>query len=199
MNIQAILLAAGRSRRFGSDKLIAELDGEALAVRSARNLLAAGLPVLAVVREPDGAVAARLAGLDGVTVAVCADAGQGMGRSLAYGVACSAQADAWLVALADMPRILPATIAAVADALRDGAALAAPVCAGRRGHPVGFAARWRAPLLALDGDRGARPLIEAHAGMLRPIRTDDPGVLLDLDRPGDLASLGEATGRSREP
>jgi len=51
MAIQALLLAAGAARRFGSDKLTADLGGEPLVVRAARNLLAAGLPVLCVVRD----------------------------------------------------------------------------------------------------------------------------------------------------
>ena len=196
MQIQALLLAAGRSRRFGSDKLLLPIDGEILAVRSARILLAADLPVLAVIREPESRLAACLAGLDGVTLTVCEQADRGMGLSLAWGVARSVQADAWLVGLADMPRVSTATVLTVAAALRRGASIVRPVFEGRPGHPVGFAARWRAELLTLDGDRGGRPLIEAHPQELEPIRTEDPGVLQDLDRPADLAVF---RGAPRDP
>ena len=74
----------------------------------------------------------------------------------------------------------------VADALAEGAALAAAFVDGQRGHPVGFAARWRRELLALTGDEGARAVIGGNKGLLRRIETTDPGVLQDVDRPGDI-------------
>ena len=77
---------------------------------------------------------------------------------------------------------------AVAAALRAGATLAAPTYQGRRGHPVGFAHSWQAELLALTGDRGARHLLEAAGSALSLVPTDDPGVLLDIDRPADVDS-----------
>ena len=113
-----------------------------------------------------------------------------MGHSLAAGVAASAGADGWLVALADMPRIQVATLGRVAAAIAGGAALAAPVFAGRRGHPVGFAARWQSALLALEGDEGARAILRHHAPLLHTLASDDPGVLQDVDTPADLVALG---------
>ena len=71
-------------------------------------------------------------------------------------------------------------------ALAGGAALAAAFVDGQRGHPVGFAARWRRELLALTGDEGARAVIGGNRGLLRRIYTADPGVLQDVDRPGDI-------------
>jgi hypothetical protein len=79
-------------------------------------------------------------------------------------------------------------IAAVAAALANGASLVAPAHGGRRGHPVGFAARWRADLLGLRGDEGARQILAAHADELVLLPTDDTGVLRDVDRVADLAA-----------
>lgn len=112
-----------------------------------------------------------------------------MGYSLAAGVAASRDARGWLVALADMPCIRVATLQAVAELIGGGAALAAPSYAGRRGHPVGFAARWRGALLALEGDEGARAILEQSRFLLHVLETDDPGVLQDVDSPADLAAL----------
>jgi molybdenum cofactor cytidylyltransferase len=91
------------------------------------------------------------------------------------------------VALADMPFIQPASHRAVVAALRAGASLAAPQCQGRRGHPVGFDRRWRDPLSVLQGDQGGRDILSAHREQLVLCPVDDPGVLLDIDRPQDLA------------
>jgi molybdenum cofactor cytidylyltransferase len=186
LKICGILLAAGAAKRFGGGKLLHPLaDGTPLGVASARNLLAALPDVVAVVRPGDDALAAALRAA-GCEVAVCADAIHGMGNSLAHAVAARRDAGGWVIALADMPSLRPATIAAVARAIEGGAALAAPAYQGRRGHPVGIANRFRDDLLKLDGDAGARDIVAAHQDEIVLLDGDDAGVLLDIDRREDL-------------
>lgn len=188
--IAGILLAAGRSVRFGQDKLLYPLDdGTPLGVRSARHLSAAISRCYAVVADRD----ARLGSLfveEGVTVVPCGNAEQGMGASIACGVAAAGDADGYVIALADMPFVAPATIRLVADALEQGALCAAPTYRGQRGHPVGFARAMRGELLALDGERGARAVFARAASQARFLEVDDPGILRDVDRLGDLRSAG---------
>ena len=62
----------------------------------------------------------------------------------------------------------------------------APALNGERGHPVGFGAAVRDELLALDGDTGARALLERHAEDVRVVDCSDPGVIYDIDRKSDL-------------
>ncbi len=187
--IVGLLLAAGQGRRFGGDKLLQPLaDGTPVAVAAARALKAACADSIAVLRPEQDALAALLEA-EGLRVVRCAAARSGMGYSLAAGVAASRDARGWLVALADMPCIRVATLQAVAELIGGGAALAAPSYAGRRGHPVGFAARWRDALLALEGDEGARAILEQSRFLLHVLETDDPGVLQDVDSPADLAAL----------
>jgi molybdenum cofactor cytidylyltransferase len=109
-----------------------------------------------------------------------------MGASLAAGVAALPVDRAVVVALADMPWIEPTTIARVADAVRNGAVVAAPFHDGQRGHPVGFAPSLRDELLALAGDDGARSVLARHRASLVRIDVDDAGVLRDVDRPSDM-------------
>lgn len=185
MNVVGLLLAAGSGSRFGSDKLRHALPhGVAIAVQSARHLRSQ-VPVLAVVRPGSDELAAALKS-DGCEVLVCDNAAEGMGATLACGVRATSHADAWLVALGDMPFVRPSTIAAVRAALEQGAPLAAPFFRTRRGHPVGIAARFRAELAAVGGDEGARELLSRHAGDMTKIPVGDPGVIRDIDRPEDL-------------
>jgi len=182
--IVGVFLAAGRSVRFGSDKLLAPLgDGTPLAVAALGNLSAAVDGVIAVVRPGDAALAAALAA-QGARVTEFAGAAEGMGASLAWGVRSAPIAAAWLVALADMPWIRPATVGRVVDALRRGASIAAPAWQGRQGHPVGFSARHYAALIALGGDIGAKRVIERHE--VFPVDAEDAGVVRDVDVPQDL-------------
>lgn len=185
--VVGILLAAGAASRFGAPKLLHPLpSGQAIGIAAARGLIAAVPDAIAVIRPGDQTLCEAL-GAVGLRVIENPRAAEGIGTSIAAGVAATPRASAWLIALADMPFIRPATVIALADALRGGASIVAPQHAGRRGHPVGFAARWREALCALDVDRGARGLIAAHPQALQLLPTDDPGVLHDLDRVEDLA------------
>lgn len=190
--IVGVLLAAGRGARFGGDKLLASLPQRAgaesavgLGVASAHALVAVLPGAVAVVRPADAALSAQLAAA-GLRVVPCAHADDGMGASFACGVAASADADGWIVALADMPWISSSTIRAVADAVAAGAAIVAPRHRGRRGHPVGFSRVHRDALIALTGDAGARSIIDDHRDAVTWINVDDPGVLRDVDTRDDL-------------
>jgi len=182
-----LLLAAGSASRFGSDKLQHRLPhGVPIAVQAARHLKPEVSRVVAVVR-PGADETARALEAEGCTVAVCDNAAQGMGASLACAARAAGEADGFLVALADMPFVRSSSIAAVRAALEKGALVAAPYFRTRRGHPVGFAGRLHGELAGLSGDEGARRILEAHAADLRKVPVGDPGVVRDIDRPADLA------------
>ena len=183
-----ILLAAGRGRRFDPsgtrNKLLQPLaGGEPVVVASARALLAVLPKVIAVVAPDDGGVAQALRAL-GCDVTVCPDADGGMANSLVHAVRQSPGAQAWLIALGDMPRVRESTIRALSDAVAAGAVIAAPVSGGRRGNPVGFGAACLPELLALQGDEGARRILKHHP--VTEVEVDDPGIFQDVDRPADL-------------
>jgi molybdenum cofactor cytidylyltransferase len=189
MFIVGVLLAAGAGSRFGGEKLLASLPGGVpVGVRAARNLRAGVDRGIAVLRPADVHLA-RLLEKEDFDVAFFAHAADGMGASLAFGVASSAEADGWLIALADMPFVLPATIASLVNRMRDGAWITAPAVHGRRGHPVGFARPLFSDLVQLGGDEGARPLLIRHSSRLETFESEDPGVLSDIDTPSDLQAL----------
>lgn len=184
--IVAILLAAGAGSRFGGDKLLHPLeDGVAIAAHAARNLLAVLPDVVAVVRWGDFPLYDLLE-QEGCRVTMFQGAARGMGASLAHGVGEARGADGWIVALADMPRVPREAVHRIDAALKGGALIAAPVHGKERGHPVGFSARLREELLALDGDTGARAVLDRHREEIELITCEDPGVLFDVDRKSDL-------------
>lgn len=189
MALIGILLAAGRGKRFDpsglQNKLLQPFNGgvDPVVVASAKNLLAAVPRVLAVVRSGDDRVAAAL-GAAGCDVRVCADADLGMAHSLTHAIEHVKGAEGWLIALGDMPHVLPATMRRLAAAVEAGADIAVPVHQGRRGNPVAFSHYHLPLLLALDGDQGARAILQSHP--VRDVAVDDPGVLRDIDTPADL-------------
>jgi molybdenum cofactor cytidylyltransferase len=186
--IRGILLCAGASSRFGSQKLLHPLaDGRALAVHAAERLIAGVGNALAVVR-PGSETLKRALEDAGCEVLVAERASEGMGVSLATAISATPDSDGWIVALGDMPRIQPATHRAVAVALRGGALIAVPFLEsnGERGHPVGFSQPLRALLVAMQGDLGARNILMDHAKDITKVPVNDPGIFADIDRPGDL-------------
>ena len=184
--VVGILLGAGSATRFGGAKLLAPLpDGTPIGVAALKNLAAAVDAVVAVVRPGDDALANVFAA-HRARVTACPRAAEGMGVSLAWGIRAAPVAAGWIIALADMPWIDPATIARIAEALEHGSALVAPEYLGTRGHPVGMAGRFYGELAALSGDHGAKRVLAAHASALELIVVNDAAVLRDIDTPDDL-------------
>ena len=176
-----ILLAAGQSTRFGGNKLLHPLDdGTPMVLASARHLHAVLADTIAVVDSIDSDLATLLA-REGLRVVGNPRTRQGVGTSIACGVAASQLASGWVIALGDMPYIPPAVVHAVVECLTRGADIVAPVYRGQRGHPVGFSARYAPELMRLDADEGARSIIAAHRNALELIDIEEAGILLDID------------------
>lgn len=189
-----ILLAAGFSRRFGAaDKLLQILpDGRPIALAAAENLIKA-IPLTIAVLRPENTALANLLKNAGLKIVFCGTQETEMADSLSAAVHYSAQFSessvGFVIALADMPYIKPDTIEAIAHALNSGAAIVAPIYQAKRGHPVGFCAKFRNQLEQLTGDEGAREILKRHADQIELLECNDPGVLVDIDTPQDLTTL----------
>lgn len=125
---------------------------------------------------------------EGCEILESPESARGLGASLAAGVRASREASGWIVALGDMPFISADTIARVKAGLEEGAVICAPRLRanGARGHPVGFARALYDELERLDGDEGARAVIQRHREQVRLIDVDDEGIVVDIDKPDDL-------------
>ncbi len=196
MTLQPTLVvpAAGFGRRFGASgghghKLEQPLDGLTVLGCTLRQALASQLPVLVVTTAALAPLVARQMARKDVVVLSPGEAARGMGYSIAAGIAERSGSPGWLVLPADMPRVLPATLRAVAAALSQHA-VAFAQHRGRRGHPVAFSAELYSELVQLDGDDGARRVAARYPA--QAVEVDDPGVLVDVDTPDDLAAIGEA-------
>ena len=191
-----VVLAAGAGSRYHGTrhKLSEKLGSETVVVRTLRNALASGMPVVLVISE---ALAAEATGLvapaDTVVVDARSQRGWGIGDSIAAGVSIQASATGWLVLPGDMPLVQPDSLRAVAAAL-DQQPIAFAQHRGRRGSPVGFAAELFSELVLLSGDEGARRIVSRYPAFAAEV--DDPGVLVDVDTEADLESLRSVTAGS---
>ncbi len=194
--LHAVVLAAGAGSRFGGGKLLAPFKGRPLLAWALDRALAAPVRGVTVVTGADacavGACVRELAAGRPLEVERARDWGAGVSASLRAGLArVPPGAAGAFVFLGDMPSV-PADVAdRLALAWRaGGVAAAAPVCGGRRGHPVLLGRALFAAASALDGDRGAGALLDGLGARLARVETDDPGVLFDVDIPAALAGAG---------
>lgn len=181
-----ILLAAGQSNRFGNNKLLHPIADKMPMLLVAAQKLVSVLPEsITVINQTLMPYTDQLEQL-GMRVVVNQQAKRGMGSSIACGIRASQHASSWLIALADMPYIKLETITLLANKLKDGADMVAPVLEQQRGHPVGFNQRYKDELMALNDDVGARHIIAKHQNQLELISTNDAGVIKDVDQVGDI-------------
>ena len=189
--IAGLLLAAGRSRRFGADKLCAKLDGKAVIRWSVGSL--ASLEAIYVVIAPGAdAVTQALSRLD-VRFVVNLARDEGMASSIRAGVAALPDAaEAVVIALADQPRASAVVTRALCERWQaGGVAAAAPEYSDGRGNPVLFGRECFDALLALRGDVGARAVLDAlgsrvglvDVGEVMPVDVDTPEALAMLQAP----------------
>jgi molybdenum cofactor cytidylyltransferase len=181
-----LILAAGRGARFGSDKRRAVGPWSGPMLHHVLGLYRPLFSTLGVVIGPDDAFGDEACRLFSAHRVVNPDAEQGMGASLARGAQwlIEESADCAVIGLADMPWILPQTIAAVTDkGLRSGRAVA-PAFEGRPGFPRALPAALFSALSELTGDRGAAALIDWRQALW--LACEDPGILRDVDTPEDV-------------
>ena len=187
--IAAIILAAGFARRMGRQKLLLELRGKPVVRWSVEAILPHVGDTVVVTGQDDEAVRAALAGL-AVRFAVNPRPQAGQGSSIAVGAAALRPwTAAALVALGDQPRLPDGLIPRLlAERERSGKAIVAPVYRGTQGTPVLFSGEVFNELRALEGDAGARAVVQARAERVARVEIDAP-MPPDVDTPEDYARL----------
>jgi molybdenum cofactor cytidylyltransferase len=185
----AVVLAAGRSQRFGATKQLQEVDGVPM-VRGAASLARAvcGDHTLLVVGHEWGNVVAATEG-QCQFVTINEDYANGIGASIACAARSLAQsADCLLIMLADQPLITTDHLNALLSAWSgDDDEIVATAFAGAQGPPVLMPRATFADLARLSGDSGARKLLDDPSYRLTTVWFDPAAI--DIDSPDDLRHL----------
>ncbi|MCB1615073.1 MAG: nucleotidyltransferase family protein [Pseudomonadales bacterium] len=194
-----LILAAGSSSRFGSDKRMFLVDGKPMLQCVAETCLSA-FDQLVMVFKQEEAFEIRSKGLfepaflqqyqARLHYCFAKNTDRGMSVSLTQGIDYilrNFQADAVMVLLADMPYVKPQTLFRLISAYRDKA-IVYPVQpwsdeTKKQGHPVIFSQHYFDEIRSLQGDKGARSVITSHPEAIVAVAVNDKGVYLDIDEP----------------
>ena len=193
MKIGCVVLAAGNARRFGSNKLNAQVEGVSL-IRRALDAVPGGLATVVVSQYPDILALAGEYGFD----ALLNDRPElGLSRSVRLGLAHLTDCDGVLFLVSDQPWLKRDSVEALAALwAQNPEKIAAMAHNGVRGNPCLFPARLFPELLALTGNRGGSAVIRHHEDDLILLETDAPE-LADVDTPAALEQVRNAGHSAR--
>ena len=181
--IAGIILAAGRSSRFGGDKMLHPMPGGASVIETTVDQYLKVFEQLTVVVT--SANSHRLLGNPHIKLINLDDSSEGLSGSIRAGLNENMECDGWLIALGDMPYIQVASIEALRTRITKNN-IVLPTLAGRQGNPVGFGRAFRDQLMCLKGDKGAKSVLQENAASVLAIPTLDKGVVHDIDVPRDV-------------
>lgn len=185
----AIVLAAGMSSRMGSNKLLADLDGQPLIKRTVERVKASGVDEVIVVTGHQAS--AVRAALSHVRIVHNPEFTSGLASSLRAGIQAAWDFDAAFVCLGDMPLIRPEDLQRMMAAFVDTESVVAPTKNSLLGNPVLWGEAHFAELAALSGDRGARALLEDNRDKIVTVEVADESIMLDADTPEALERIRE--------
>lgn len=189
--ISLILLAAGESSRMGDKKLLIEIGGKPMLIRSLETYIKSEVNEIIIVTGDNYEKLEKILIPYGnnIKTTVNSNFREGMASSIKQGMKeISEVSDFVVIALGDQPYILPSTIKKLLLSLQQSdKGIIIPSYSNRKGHPVVFSAKYFDQLKNLNGDEGARGLIKRNSSDVLFFETFDEGVLVDIDTPADLA------------
>jgi molybdenum cofactor cytidylyltransferase len=188
--VAAIVLAAGKARRFGAQKLLAPYGSSTVVRTVVETVRAAGVDYVVVVGSPGGEAVRAAVGNSSVTWAENPEPDRGLSSSVATGLAAlPPNVGAALMVLGDQPTVSVQVVERVVGAWREGGGpVVAPRYRGLRGNPVLFDAALFDTLGSLVGEHGARDFIAADPGRVTMVEVAEPPPM-DIDTPTDYEEL----------
>ncbi len=194
MKLGVVLLAAGRSARFGGNKLLADFGGRPLICRTLEAAKAVCAQKICVVASDDDVAA--LACLHGYCV-IRNDAPQlGQAHSIRLGISAVQDMDAALLLVCDQPGLMGGTLKRL---MQEFAASEKGIACLRdethMGNPAVFSKAYFPQLLALSGDRGAKGILRMHEDDLLVISCVHAEELADADTPEALENIRLRMGK----
>ena len=194
------MLAAGSGSRFGGGKLLAPFEGRPLIAATLSGLRGAPVDEIIVVVGAEGERLRSITAAYETRIIENPDWAEGMSTSVRAGLrACTSDARAAVVCLADQPLVGAVAVERLVEAFEQGATVTVATYGGEMRNPVLFARGvWPLLLREMSGDRGARVFLKHHREIVTEVSCDDVADPADVDTVEDLRRLeGDLKARER--
>ena len=181
--ISAILLAAGQSKRMnGENKLTKEIQGIPLIKLSVKNILASSINELIIVLGHQKEIIEKLIDKnEKIKFVFNKNFESGMASSIKVGLNnLSEKTEAFLICLGDMPMVSPDIYNQLIKSKNDKE-ITVPIYKGQQGNPVLFLKSMKEKLMTLQGDVGAKKILEIHKNKLLNVEINDKGITKDFN------------------
>ena len=184
--LSLIMLAAGNSRRFGSNKLLYEIDGVPMYLRTLTKLQKAASELgnceIIVVTQYEE-IAAKAQG-SGARVLINPHPERGISSSMQIGLAAAKESSACLFTVSDQPWLTTETIVnLVHKFLSEHKGMACTLLGTKTGNPCIFSRKYYQELLEISGDKGGKQIINRHPEDVAYLEIEDARELTDMDTP----------------
>ncbi len=174
--IRAVILASGKSERFGGVKLLERFRGRPLIEICLNSFLKTGVKGVVVTHNPAISDISTKMGFRTVP------GGVSLSESLKSGLKSVDWSEGILIHLADIPFVRPETIKNLIDAFSSSPdKILIPRYNGAPGHPRIFPPELIPEFFSITGDRGGRDIVDRHSEKVRRFDCNDPGVIYDID------------------
>lgn len=186
-NNWAIILAAGSSRRMGSQKLLLPFGQSTIIETVVDNVLNSSIDHVMVVLGASQKEVRDILGNRGIQFCYNKEHEKGMLSSVICGIrALPDDVSSALIFLGDQPGIPPSVTNAVIDAYSEELfGIVIPVFNYRRGHPLLVDMKYRKEIEHLDLEEGLKSLRHHFPEDVLEVEVDEPGILVDIDTPAD--------------
>ena len=191
--ISSILLAAGQSKRMlGENKLIKDVKGIPLIKYALNNILKSNVnEIIIILGYQNETIEKLIDKTSRVKFVFNSNYNEGISSSIKKGIKnLSEKNEAFFISLGDMPSINYNTYNQLIKYSKDKKVIV-PLFKGQKGNPVLFPKSFEKKLLSIEGDSGAKKMLEINKKEVLNLEIDDPGIIKDLDVPSDFNSLNK--------
>ncbi|SHJ76276.1 molybdenum cofactor cytidylyltransferase [Geosporobacter subterraneus DSM 17957] len=193
--VAGIIMAAGFSKRMGSEKLLLPVEGMPMVERVIRAAIGGGLEeIIFIYRRQELKALAEKYGLKTVYNGA---ASEGQSASLKLGIAAaSLEAEGYLFFVGDQIFLTPSVIHQLLAAFHQNPqGIIVPVYKEKRGNPVLFPKGLREELMQVEGDQGGRGLLEKYKERVVWLPIEEENADIDVDTPEQYQSI-EGMGKN---
>ena len=189
--ISAILLAAGESSRMeGENKLVKEINGIPLIKHSVKNILFSSIDELIVVLGYQKEIIEKLIDKhEKIKFVFNKDFESGMASSIKTGLNhLSNNTEAFFICLGDMPMV-NSNIYNQLIKSRNQKDIIVPTYKGQQGNPVLFDNSIKDKVLNINGDVGAKKILELNKAKILNLEINDQSIARGFNTQDDFSSL----------